>query len=140
MPSPRVPVSPRPRVRLRWLGTSGYLRSSSASIPRSRPSLSRVLHLTPISAEQIRSEIKRARGNEVCFLAYVGEEGDVYDPRAVARGHKTAVLAAVKQAEAGMLPIHNHPSGELEASDPDLEVANSLHGMGVGLAITDNQA
>ncbi|HEX9108471.1 MAG TPA: helicase C-terminal domain-containing protein [Longimicrobiales bacterium] len=102
--------------------------------------MSRVLHLTPISAEQIRSEIKRARGNEVCFLAYVGEEGDVYDPRAVARGHKTAVLAAVKQAEAGMLLIHNHPSGELEASDPDLEVANSLHGMGVGLAITDNQA
>ncbi len=102
--------------------------------------MSPVLHLTPLSAERIRAEVKRARGNEVCFLAYVGEEGDVYDPRPVARGHRTGVLAAVKEAEAGMLVIHNHPSGELDPSDPDLEIAASLHGMGVGLAITDNHA
>lgn len=102
--------------------------------------MSRLLHLTPLSSDQIRGEIKRARGNEVCFLAYVGEEGDVYDPRPVARGHRTGVLAAVKEAEAGMLVIHNHPSGELDPSDPDLEIASSLHGLGVGLAITDNHA
>ena len=102
--------------------------------------MSRVLSLSPLAAEQIRAEVKRARGNEVCFLAYVGEEGDVYDPRPVARGHRTAVLAAAKEAEAGMLVIHNHPSGELDPSDPDLEIAASLHGLGVGLAITDNQA
>ncbi len=102
--------------------------------------MTRLLHLTDSSAARIRTEIKRARGNEVCFLAYVGEDGDVYDPRPVARGHRTAVLAAAKEAEPGMLLIHNHPSGELEPSDPDLEVAASLHDLGVGLAITDNHA
>lgn len=102
--------------------------------------MSRVLFLTPIAAERIRSEIARARGNEVCFLARVGEAGDVHDPRVVARGHRTAVLAAVREAEPGMLAIHNHPSGELEPSDPDLEIAAELYAQGVGLAITDNQA
>src|SRR5512146_504642 len=97
------------------------------------------LALSPLAAEQMRSEIKRARGNEVCFLALVGEDGEVYDPKPVARGHRTGALAAVKEAQAGMLVIHNHPSGELDPSDPDLEVASSLHGMGVGLAIIDNQ-
>lgn len=99
-----------------------------------------MLHLTPQATEEIRREIARARGNEVCFLAYVGEEGDVYDPRPVARGHKTAVLAAVREAEAGMLVVHNHPSGTLEPSDPDLEIAAALHEQGIGLAITDNEA
>lgn len=101
--------------------------------------MARTLYLTPQATEQIRGEIVRARGNEVCFLAYVGEDGDVYDPRPVARGHKTAVLAAVREAEAGMLVLHNHPSGTLEPSDPDLEIAAVLHEQGIGLAITDNQ-
>src|SRR5512147_1001965 len=98
------------------------------------------LALSPLAAEQIRGEIRRARGNEVCFLALVGEDGEVYDPKPVARGHKTGVLAAVKEAAAGMLVIHNHPTGELDPSDPDLGVADSLHGLGIGLAITDNEA
>ncbi|HET9983355.1 MAG TPA: helicase C-terminal domain-containing protein [Longimicrobiales bacterium] len=101
--------------------------------------MARTLYLTPQATEQIRGEIARARGNEVCFLAYVGEDGDVYDPRPVARGHKAAVVAAVREAEAGMLVLHNHPSGTLEPSDPDLEIAAALHEQGIGLAITDNQ-
>ena len=88
----------------------------------------------------MRTEIARARGNEVCFLARVGEAGDVVDPRVVARGNRHSVLAAVRTAEPGMLVIHNHPSGVLEPSDPDLEIAAELYAEGVGLAITDNHA
>lgn len=102
--------------------------------------MSRVLVLTPSAADRIRAEIARARGNEVCFLAQVGEGGDVYDPRVVARGNRRAVLAAVREAEPGMLVIHNHPSGELEPSDADLEIAAELYAQGVGLAISDNAA
>lgn len=102
--------------------------------------MSRNLYLTPAAAERIREEIARARGREVCFVARVGETGDVHDPRAVARGNRRAVLAAVRAAEPGMLVVHNHPSGELEPSDPDLEIAAELYAEGVGLAITDNGA
>jgi ATP-dependent DNA helicase DinG len=102
--------------------------------------LSRVLTLTPVAAESIRLEISRSRGNEVCFVARVDEAGLVGEPRPVARGHRGAVLAAVRDAEPGSLVIHNHPSGELEPSDADLEIAAQLYERGLGLAITDNEA
>lgn len=100
--------------------------------------MSRVLFLPPTSAALLRHEIALARGNEVCFVARVGESGEIVEPRVVARGNRHAVLAAVRDAEPGMLVIHNHPSGVLEPSDPDLEVAAELYALGIGLAITDN--
>lgn len=101
--------------------------------------MSRVLTLTPPAAASMRDEIRRARGNEVCFVAEVDETGAVDSPRAVARGHRGSVLAAVRDAEPGSLVIHNHPSGELSPSDADLEVAAQLYELGLGLAIIDNE-
>ena len=100
----------------------------------------RVLHLSPSAADTLREEIAGARGNEVCFIADVEEDGAVSRPRAVARGHRTAVLAAVRDAEYGSLVIHNHPSGELDPSDADLQVAAELFSQGMGMAICDNEA
>src|SRR5690606_6694702 len=114
--------------------------SLSRENPDSGAALSRVLYLTPEASATIRAEVERAHGNEVCFLARVGDGGDVYDPVVVARGNRHAVLAAVRSAGPGMLVVHNHPSGELEPSDADLEIAAELYAEGVGLAITDNAA
>jgi ATP-dependent DNA helicase DinG len=100
----------------------------------------RVLHLTKAAGRAIRAEIERAKGNEVCFIAAVAENGAVKAVRAVARGHRTAVLAAARDAEPGGLLIHNHPTGDLEPSDADLEVAAELYAQGLGLAICDNEA
>ncbi len=98
------------------------------------------LHLSSAAAERVRREIRRARGNEVCFLAAVGEAGEVDELRVLARGHASAVLAAVKNPPRGGLLIHNHPSGVLEPSEADLQVAAQLWEDGVGFAITDNDA
>ena len=100
----------------------------------------RDLFLATSAALRIRSEISRARGNEVCFLALVGDDGSISDARVVARGHRTAVLAASRDAEPGSILIHNHPSGGLTPSEADLQVAAELYALGVGLAITDNNA
>ncbi len=100
----------------------------------------RVLHLTKSAAGAIRHEIEKARGNEVCFIAAVAENGAVKGPRAVARGNRSAVLAAVRDADRGSLVIHNHPSGVLEPSDADLSVASELYAGGLGMAICDNEA
>ncbi|MGH7475549.1 MAG: JAB domain-containing protein, partial [Longimicrobiales bacterium] len=96
------------------------------------------LFLTTPSASRIRAEIVRAGDNEVCFIARVAEDGAIIEPRVVARGNRSAVLAAAGGAEAGMLVLHNHPSGELEPSDADFRVAAELHDRGLGLAIVDN--
>jgi ATP-dependent DNA helicase DinG len=98
------------------------------------------LHLGAAAAERLRREIRRARGNEVCFLAAVGEGGEVQEPRVVARGNAEAVLAAIRSPAPGGLVLHNHPSGVLEPSHADLDVAARLWEEGLGFAIVDNDA
>lgn len=100
------------------------------------------LRLSPEAAQVLRYEICRAGGREVTFLAEVGEDRTVRNPRAVARGNRQSVLAVVRSfpASPGMLMIHNHPSGDLEPSEADLAVAAALDAEGVGTAIVDNEA
>ena len=100
----------------------------------------RTLHLSKSAAGVIRHEIEKARGNEVCFVGEVAESGAVKAVRVVARGNRSAVLAAAGDAEHGAVLIHNHPSGDLDPSDPDIAVAADLHARGIGLAICDNEA
>lgn len=98
------------------------------------------LTLAPEAAERIRAEIERAGGREVCFLAQVGTDRIVRDPRTVARGNREAVVAAARDAAAGALMIHNHPSGVLEPSHADLAVAARVWEEGLGTALVDNAA
>jgi ATP-dependent DNA helicase DinG len=96
--------------------------------------------LDPRSAARIRAEIARCGGNEVCFVAAIGADGIISEPRVVARGNASAVLAATRDAEPGSIVLHNHPSGELTPSEADLAVAADLYAGGLGLAIIDNDA
>ncbi len=100
----------------------------------------REIRLGAAAAAGLTDEIARAGGNEVCFLGRLSEEGEVLEVRVVARGHSTAVLAAVDEFEPGEVLLHNHPSGALTPSPADLEVAERLWRRGLGFAITDNTA
>jgi ATP-dependent DNA helicase DinG len=99
-----------------------------------------VLTLAAETAAQIRTEIERAHGNEVCFVVGVDDAGVLSEARVVARGHGSAVFAAVRDAPPGSVVLHNHPSGELTPSEPDLRIAADLYSQGVGFAIIDNAA
>lgn len=92
------------------------------------------------AAAAIRTAIRLAGGNEVCFVCSVDDDGVLTTARVVARGDVQSVLAMPGVAERGEMLLHNHPSGELTPSDADLEVAARVHGNGVGFAITDNDA
>ena len=81
-----------------------------------------------------------AGGREVSFLARVTRRGVIEDPRAVARGNYSAVLAVARGAPEGGVMIHNHPSGEMSPSDADLRVAARIHEDGLGTVIVDNRA
>jgi ATP-dependent DNA helicase DinG len=97
-------------------------------------------YLSKEAADVIRYEIACARGNEVCFVAFVEESGAIVHPKAVARGTSRAVLAALRDAPPGSIAIHNHPSGALDASEADLRIAGQFYQQSVGFAITNNQA
>jgi ATP-dependent DNA helicase DinG len=88
----------------------------------------------------LAGEIAEAAGREVSFVAQVDRDGVVTAARAVARGTVDMVLALPAVAQRGEMLLHNHPSGRLEPSAPDLNVAARLHDGGVGFAIIDNTA
>lgn len=92
------------------------------------------------AADAIRAAIRLAGGREVCFVGTADGEGILQGARVVARGDARSVLALPGFAKRGELLVHNHPSGLLEPSHADLEVAARLHDDGIGFAIVDNQA
>lgn len=96
--------------------------------------------LSSKAASAVRVAIKLAGGNEVCFVCTVDDDQLITTARVVFRGDVRSVLALPGVAERGELMLHNHPSGLLEPSDADLEVAARIHGNGVGFAIVDNEA
>src|SRR4026209_2660855 len=88
----------------------------------------------------LAAEITAAGGREVCFVASLDSTGVVIEARAVSRGTADMVLALPGIARAGQMVLHNHPSGVLEPSPPDLHVAARLHDGGVGFGILNNTA
>jgi ATP-dependent DNA helicase DinG len=90
--------------------------------------------------EAIAREIRAAGGREVCFVADVAPDGRITAARTVARGTPDQVLALPGVAERGQMLLHNHPSGGLEPSGADLDIAARLHDAGVGFGIVSNNA
>ena len=96
--------------------------------------------IVPVARGLIAQEIAAAGGREVCFVAVVSAEGQITEARAVARGTPDMVLALPGTARRGEMVLHNHPSGNLQPSHADLNVAARFHDAGVGFGIVTNDA
>jgi ATP-dependent DNA helicase DinG len=86
----------------------------------------------------MRHEISAAKGNEVFFIGSTDVDGIVCEVEAIARGTKVAVPAIINRASGGDVVIHNHPSGDLEPSLADMDIASVCGNQGIGFAIIDN--
>ncbi|HEY3347312.1 MAG TPA: helicase, partial [Nitrospirota bacterium] len=84
--------------------------------------------------------IHEAGGNEVFFLGICGDDRRVARAVVMARGDESQVPALAQEAAVGDVVIHNHPTGLLTPSKPDLEVASQLGSRGVGFFIINNFA
>ncbi len=92
------------------------------------------------AAAAMRAAIRLSGNREVCFVCSVDEEERVITARVVARGDVGSVLALPGFARRGEMLVHNHPSGLLEPSGADYEVAARMHTEGIGFGIIDNEA
>ena len=101
------------------------------------PSTSRI---AAAASAAMRAAIRLAGGREVCFVSTLDEDGMVQTARVVARGDVGSVLALPGFARRGEMLLHNHPSGLLEPSGADYDVAARMHDEGVGFGIIDNDA
>jgi len=73
-------------------------------------------------------------------VAQIDRDGVITGARALARGTADMVLALPGGACRGEVLLHNHPSGLLEPSGADLNIAARLHDAGVGFGILNNSA
>jgi ATP-dependent DNA helicase DinG len=108
--------------------------------PRPAPKPASKSRILAAAASAMRAAISLAGGREVCFVCTIDDEGVVQTARVVARGDVGSVLALPGFARRGEMLVHNHPSGLLEPSGPDYDVAARMHDEGIGFGIIDNLA
>jgi len=104
------------------------------------PAAATASRMIPSVANGIRAAIRLAGGREVCFVCTQDSNGILQTARVVSRGDIRSVLALPGFATRGEMLVHNHPSGRLEPSGPDLEIASKMHDDGIGFAIVNNAA
>ena len=110
------------------------------SATRAAPKPAVANRLAKPASAAMRAAIALAGGREVCFVCSLDDEGMVQTARVVARGDVGSVLALPGFARRGEMLLHNHPSGLLEPSGADYDVAARLHDDGIGFGIVDNEA
>lgn len=92
---------------------------------------------TQAARQALRLAVRDAAGREIFALGCT-DGGRVADIRVLARGNQRAAPALLQVPRPGEVVIHNHPSGTLEPSDADIEIASLLGQDGVGFYIVDN--
>jgi len=88
----------------------------------------------------MRAAIRLAGGREVCFVCTLDDDAVLRTARVAARGDVQSVLALPGFAQPGEMLVHNHPSGVLDPSEADYDVAARIHQDGIGFGIIDNEA
>jgi ATP-dependent DNA helicase DinG len=96
------------------------------------------LRFTLPAADRLRRAIQDAGGVEVFAIGDV-EGGVVTELTISCRGQQDRVPALLERPRAGQVVIHNHPSGNIQPSDADLQLAAIYGDNGVGVVITDSQ-
>lgn len=88
--------------------------------------------------EKLLALIAQNHGQEVFVLGTCTEEGKVVEVDAMAYGNAESVPAPARGARPGQVTIHNHPSGTIEPSEADINIASELGAAGIGFLIVDN--
>ena len=91
-----------------------------------------------IAREKMGRAIGEAGGNEVFFAGALDGDGLICDVRVCARGNAEAVPAFCESLKPREVVLHNHPSGDLNPSDADLDLSALFGHEGHGVYIVDN--
>ena len=96
------------------------------------------LYFTAAAIRLARYFISQNDGNEIVMVGKVDSDGKVCDLRRAAMGDAGSVPAVIATATQGEILIHNHPSGNVNPSGADIEVAARAAEKSVGSYIVDN--
>lgn len=82
--------------------------------------------------------ISEHNGSEVFFIGWVDRDGIVSEFETIAFGNDESVPAPLADSLRGDVVIHNHPSGDLRASNADINIASLLATKKLGFYIVNN--
>jgi len=92
------------------------------------------------AGEKIKKEIDLASGNEIFIRAQLNEDNIISSFEVLARGNSYSAPAVINNIMPGEMIIHNHPSGDLTPSAPDIRLAAKMAEREVGFAVINNRA
>lgn len=96
-------------------------------------------YLTPKAAQYLADQIRDADGSEVFAVLRRDDPAKPYDEAEVlCRGTLTEVPALMTRVQPGDMTLHNHPSGVLQPSQADMNIAGLFGENGAGAMIVDN--
>lgn len=93
--------------------------------------------LTVQVCNQFKNAVEESDGNEVFAVGNINDEGIVFSIKICARGNAHAVPVTNEKNNCSVI-IHNHPSGFLQPSDADLQIATRAAENGQGFYIVNN--
>ncbi len=93
---------------------------------------------TGTAAAALRRQIQLAGGIEIFAVGTLDEAGHVAEIEVHARGNAQSVNAPHGRARSGQVVIHNHPSGNIRPSEPDMVLAAQFGEDGVGFVIVNS--
>ena len=90
--------------------------------------------------EDLKKAIESNQGGEVFFIGFVNPETrKITEVEAVVFGNQSMTPVFLEKAVSADVVIHNHPSGNLQPSHEDLQMADILmNHAGVSFLIVDN--
>jgi len=106
----------------------------------SEPAAAIDTYLSDSARADLAAAIDEAEGNEVFFVGRCRADHRVDEVEVYCRGHRSAVPALRQVGRSGEVIIHNHPSGALTPSEPDLALASHYGQEGIGFFIINNTA
>ena len=86
----------------------------------------------------MQRDVKEAGGNEVFWAGKINENGIIISITVGSRGNEDSVIVNTNTAREGHVLIHNHPSGLLEPSDADQNIAANATDTSLGFYIVNN--
>lgn len=86
----------------------------------------------------IREEIASVGGAEIFFIGRLDRDLCIEEVESYAFGNRRSVPALMQYAKPGEVILHNHPSGTLEPSEPDIEIASVAGERAVASYIINN--
>lgn len=87
----------------------------------------------------MQRDVKEAGGNEVFWAGKINENGIIISVIVGSRGNEDSVIVNGNAAREGHVLIHNHPSGYLEPSAADQNIAANATDTSLGFYIVNNE-